>query len=584
MARKEIALDVKVNGADDADDRLLQLDNRLSELINSMGQLNESMKKGFKSGKDGADAAGKGVKGFTSSIGGLLKSLGLIAVAMEVFNYLRELLMKNQKVADGLAKAFVAIEVVFNNVAVAVENLIDDLRSLSSFSITDIWNAFKNFGQAVSNAGENALSTADKIVKLRNEVKLAEAQQRLLLYQYQREAEIQRQIRDDVSKTIAERQAANTKLGEILDEQTKEELKLANKRKELAELELSINKSSIDAKVAVIDAEKEIADIQERITGQRSEQLVNENSLRRESIEIMKARKAALEAEAEAEAEAAFKIATAKINAQKTLDDYLSERESLSRSEIIQKEIDDALAAEELKYQNAINAATQMGALQEEMDNIELAHLEETLRIENEIRDKYNAEQLALEEDINQKLKDQYDEDVAATKEAEEAKRKIREAGIDAASDVLSSLGQLIAASGKKSKDAVVFQKTLAIAQIAIDTAKGISGAIAQAQDVPFPANLAAMATGVAAVISGIASAITTINSVNIGGGTASQPTASVATVAPAIQQPTFATTELGNTQQAQLAPIQAFVVETELTGTQQNINQIQSQATFGFG
>jgi len=42
--------------------------------------------------------------------------------------------------------------------------------------------------------------------------------------------------------------------------------------------------------------------------------------------------------------------------------------------------------------------------------------------------------------------------------------------------------------------------------------------------------------------------------------------------------------TELGNAQQADLAPIQAFVVETQLTGSQNNINQIQSQATFGYG
>jgi hypothetical protein len=99
------------------------------------------------------------------------------------------------------------------------------------------------------------------------------------MLQYQREAELQRQIRDDVSLTIEERQAANKALGEILDEQSQEELKLANKRLELALLEQSINKDSIDAEIEVINARKEIADINERITGQRSEQLTNENSL-----------------------------------------------------------------------------------------------------------------------------------------------------------------------------------------------------------------------------------------------------------------------------------------------------------------
>jgi len=124
----------------------------------------------------------------------------------------------------------------------------------------------------------------------------------------------------------------------------------------------------------------------------------------------------------------------------------------------------------------------------------------------------------------------------------------------------------------------------LAIAQIAIDTATAISGAIAQAQKTgPFPANIAAIATGVAAVISGIASAVSTLNTANVPGGSAPPPpTDPQITSAPAIQPVTTNTTELGGAEQAQLAPIQAYVVETEVTGNQNNVNQIESQATFG--
>ena len=82
---------------------------------------------------------------------------------------------------------------------------------------------------------------------------------------------------------------------------TKEELKSANKRLELALLEQSINKDSVDAEIEVINARKEIADINERITGQRSEQLTNENSLIQENIDKQK-EKAELEAEAAREA------------------------------------------------------------------------------------------------------------------------------------------------------------------------------------------------------------------------------------------------------------------------------------------
>jgi len=580
MATK-VAIEVDVKTGE-ANDDIISLREELEKVKAAQEEMTRKIEAGFKASENGAKGAGQGMKKFGGTIKGVLKSLGLIAIAVEVFNYLKDLLMSNQTVADAVAKAFKVIEVVFGNVAVAVKNLADDLSNLSSFSLKDIWNAFTNFGTAVKNSADGAVELADKLVKLRNEVKLAEAQQGLLILEYQKEAEVQRQIRDDVSRTIEERQEANRRLGEILDEQTQEELKLANKRLELALLEQSINKDSIDAEIEVINARKEIADINERITGQRSEQLTNENALKKEGIDISKEQIKQLEEEAEAERAAAFKIAEAKANAQKVLDDYLAERESLSREEMIQKEIDDALAVEEAKFQAAVQAAQEQGVLLEELDALELAREEERLRLENEIREKYAQEDLEREKEIADALAKVEEENVKAVKEAEAAKRKLREDGLTAAGAVLGSLGQLIAASGNQSKEAVALQKTLAVAQIAIDTAKAITGAIAQAQSVPYPANLVAIATGVAAVVAGIASAVQTLNTANVPGGTAQPPQAPQVATAPAIQQATAGTTELGGAEQAQLAPIQAYVVETEVTGNQNNVNQIESQATFG--
>ena len=236
----------------------------------------------------------------------------------------------------------------------------------------------------------------------------------------------------------------------------------------------------------------------------------------------------------------------------------------------------------EAKFQAAVQAAQEQGVLLEELDALELAREEERLRIENEIREKYAQEDLEREKEIADALAKVEEDNVKAVKEAENAKRKLREDGLTAAGAVLGSLGQLIAASGNQSKEAVALQKTLAVAQIAIDTAKAITGAIAQAQSVPYPGNLVAIATGVAAVVAGIASAVSTLNTANVPGGSAATPTAPQVATAPAIQQATAGTTELGGVEQAQLAPIQAYVVETEVTGNQNNVNQIESQATFG--
>ena len=143
-------------------------------------------------------------------------------------------------------------------------------------------DGFKNLATDIKNTAKEASAYGKAITKMRNEVKLAEAQQRLLQMQYQKDAELQRQLRDDISLTIDERIDANTKLGEILDEQFAKEKELADKKLELAEKELSVNKDNVDLQVAVINAKTEMADLDERITGQRSEQLVNLTGLEKE--------------------------------------------------------------------------------------------------------------------------------------------------------------------------------------------------------------------------------------------------------------------------------------------------------------
>jgi len=582
MATKvAIEVDVKTGGASD---EIISLREELEKVKATQKEMGNQFKAGFEAAEKGAKGASKGMKGFGTSIGGVLKSLGLIAVAMEVFNFLKELLMKNQKVADGLAKAFTTIEIVFGNVAKAVEGLITELRSLSSFSLKDIWNAFTNFGNAVAHSADGALDLADKLVKLRNEVKLAEAQQGLLMLQYQKEAEVQRQIRDDVSKTIEERQAANKKLGKILDEQTQEELKLANKRLELALLEQSINKDSIDAEVEVINARKEIADIEERITGQRSEQKTNENSLKLEGIAISKEHIKQLEEEAQAEAEAAYKIAEAKANAQKILDDYLAERESLSREEMIQKEIDDAIAAEELKRQEANRAASAQMADAETFAEIERAFLDESLRLENEIRAKYYQEDVDLQESIKNEIAKINKERTDDAKTQAEARRK---ADIENAFMTLNALKSISSSLQQLGVENTSFAKTLAVSEIAINAAIAVSAAIKNAASSSATVwdMIANIAVAVGTVTAAIASASQILNSAPIpGGGSSSISSFSSVpqTSAPALQPVTTNMTELGGVEQAQLAPIQAYVVETEVTGNQNNVNQIESQATFG--
>ena len=121
-----------------------------------------------------------------------------------------------------------------------------------------------------------------------NSSKLAEAQIQGLIEKNDLLSEKQRQIRDDETKTFAERIAANKKLGEILDDQEVEMLKLADTRVASAKLELDANKDNIDLQIAYIQTLNDRAGVEAQVAGFRSEQLTNEVSLNKELLENQK--------------------------------------------------------------------------------------------------------------------------------------------------------------------------------------------------------------------------------------------------------------------------------------------------------
>jgi hypothetical protein len=92
-------------------------------------------------------------------------------------------------------------------------------------------------------------------------------------------------------------------------------------------------------------------------------------------------------------------------------------------------------------------------------------------------------------------------------KDTMEAKRKEAQLLAEAFSGISSIIGSAIDTLGDKSKSGVALQKLLTLAQIGFNTAAGISAAVAAGAGLLFPANLGAIATGVGAVLSGVASA-----------------------------------------------------------------------------
>ena len=160
-----------------------------------------------------------------------------------------------------------------------------------------------NFGDAVGEIGGIATRVVDGVKDIsikanyemaqattaaQNSAKLAEAQIQGLIEENDLLAEKQRQIRDDETKTFAERIAANKELGDVLDKQEVEMLKLADSRVASAALELSANKENIDLQVAYQQTLNDRAGVEAQIAGFRSEQLTNQVSLDKELGEVKK--------------------------------------------------------------------------------------------------------------------------------------------------------------------------------------------------------------------------------------------------------------------------------------------------------
>ena len=157
----------------------------------------------------------------------------------------------------------------------------------------EIKDGFDSAVDSVKNFGKEAFNSYNKVSEASE--KLANSERRLVKNRIAMEkqqleslrlAEEQRQIRDDISLTVEKRIEANNKLGKILDDQLQRELSLAQQQLNMALLQKQSTGDTIENIEAVGEAELKILEIRERITGQRSEQLVNEQALIKEQSDL----------------------------------------------------------------------------------------------------------------------------------------------------------------------------------------------------------------------------------------------------------------------------------------------------------
>jgi hypothetical protein len=396
-----------------------------------------------------------------------------------------------------------------------------------------------DLANAAANYAKETFRSAEALQAQENAALRAVAIQAGLVEQYDRQAELQRQIRDDDTKSIQERIKANDELAKVLDEQEKAMLAQANLQVQAAANQYRLNKS-IENEVALIEANNNVKGVQAQIDGLRSEQKSNEIALNKESNELLQS----------------------EIDTRNEL--------SIKAKEFEEQQETDAIAK--------LERQKELLELQQELDLADLERKKLLYKEGTQARQDAENEYLLKQQEIQQALTTNEKEQTAARITIAEAERKAKEDNINAVSNLLGNIASLLGEQTAAGKAAAIAQATISTYQSAVQSYQSLSG-------IPIigPA-LGAAAAGVA-VASGIANVkkILAVKTPN-GGGGGSAPTA---TAVQAPNAPQF--NVVGNTGVNQIAqtlgsqqPVQAYVVAGNVTTAQSLNRNIINNATLG--
>ena len=394
----------------------------------------------------------------------------------------------------------------------------------------------KGSAEAISNYASETVKAAKGNVELAKSAELAAVLNQGLIEKYDRQAEQLRQIRDDESKSIEERIKANEELALVLDEQEKAMKENAAIAVASAAAELSKNKENIELQKSYQEALNEQAAIEAQITGFRSEQQTNANSLLREQKEIMN--EIALFGKSERDKER-----------------LELEQEYELNKELIEREItDDAEKKERL---------------------------------------------LAAETDYKTKLaevnKTFAEEDLAIQTTLEEAKQNIRMLAIDNVAKGFALLGQLAGKNKALQAAAIVGENAVGIAKQVISTRAAnaavtakyalIPGGLALAK-VEKTLNNVSLGLGIA---SSVASTSKALSALKAGGSASSGGSQGGSVPTGASTPPSFNIVGQSDTNQLAAAiggqsqqPVQAYVVANDVTTAQSMDRNIIDDASLG--
>jgi hypothetical protein len=469
-----------------------------------------------------------------------------------------------------------------DNVKKAGKETVDVLTGVPD-SADKISEAAKKGAEALLKYGKNVLSTAEKLVQLKNNAQLAAAQQARLVEQYDRQAEKLRQVRDNDLLSIEDRIKANDKLKEVLNNQEKAMKAVANAQVASAKADLQKN-NSIENQVALINAQANADGVLAQIEGLRSEQEANRIALVKESLDLQKAQIQGIDDISVAEKQATnelIKNEDEKLQAQlnSLKEEKAIQLERLSENVRLYKEGTQARIDAEIEF-NSKKQELNASIRSKEDEIATYNYNKQSERLQAELSNEQNSLSMRL-----QALKEYNDLAQNSTQISEEEKRKIakethaqekalQKQKLAMVSQTLGNMSSLFEQNSTEGK-------AFAVAQALINTYQGITAELATKTATPFEfgIKLANIATTAAIGFKSVQDILKT----NPGSGADTSAPSAGASSAPSFNVVGVSgVNQLAQTLGKPQEPMRAYVVAQDVT-TQQALNRnIVTSASLG--
>ena len=359
---------------------------------------------------------------------------------------------------------------------------------------TEFNNTFKDL------TVKTVLEQAEAVTKATTNIGLLQAKLNEVRIEFEVQAEQQRAIRDDISKSIDDRIQANAELLKISQKQAEEEIKAIKAQQSALSQRMAVEVDNADLKAQIAELDNAARETELRKTQLAKESREQENALHQERI------------------------------ANKLELDRITEQEAQKQEVELTAERDRLIRLAEVSY------------TVEEEKNAKI----------KQIREKFDRDILAAEVAMQSKAEAKRQQELQQEKALQDQKRAI----------IGGALSGITALIGQETQAG----KALAIAQATMDTYAGATKALAQGGIYGTVAAVGVIAQGLASVKSIIGTKVPGQS----GGGSA--PSSPSTAEAPPV--PTFGAIE------AEAPPVQAYVVESDVSNSQALQNDLDLQAT----